>query len=257
MLVGKLSCDECRNGVIATTADGGRSWRVVRETAAPATQLSVVGAQSAWVVVGDELMATADAGVTWEPIADNVVDAWMSSSTSGWAILGSGNAGLVRSTDGGASWVEVQNPCNGETPDLQAIAFPEQEQGWVLCVAEAGAGQQRKHIYATTDAGSQWSETDEGIGSSGYADDIWFNRFGEGWLLESIRGTPYSTDDGGASWTPVAGIASPDISVLYSVSFVDATTGYGLLYSGQATLITTNDGGTTWSTVLKWVDPRA
>jgi hypothetical protein len=128
--------------------------------------------------------------------------------------------------------------------------------GWQLCIGGAAAGSSEKYLFGTADGGVSWtllsmttlgSPTPEpGVGelpNGNAAEALFFTDAEKGWLgLSSPGQNLYHSDDGGVSWSAVAGL-SPGLPVT-AIDFSDADTGTLTTPDGDWT---TADGGATWA----------
>lgn len=157
---------------------------------------------------------------------------------------GGGNKrGIFRTTDGGATWVEVFNHPAG---DLWLHFFDSQ-------VGVCGSGED---IARTDDGGATWtavpaenvpnllpgeiiggSSLSNGIGTSG--NSIWFG---------TNKGRVFKTENRGLTWTAYnTGLGAN--TFLYSFGFIDEKNGLGVFEPSGGTeyyLARTTDGGQTW-----------
>jgi photosystem II stability/assembly factor-like uncharacterized protein len=163
-------------------------------------------------------------------------------STNGTAVGWSGS--IVRSTDGGLSWVPQST---GPAYNLRSVSFADSLHG----IAVGGWEDAERHyfILRTTDGGATWAGEDGG----GFYETSLFGVFlidpntgfavGMLWTPKqpgnAMSGSVFRTTDGGATWTGQFGEGW-----LKSVSFAGVNTGTAVGY-GSAIIHTTN-GGITW-----------
>ena len=124
-------------GQIVHTADGGGSW-VRQELTCPwptcpmrLYALAFTNHQEGWIA-GERLYHTTDGGAHWNEheldIGVDLQDIQFVDAQNGWL---AGDRGLVmRTTDGGANWVLVDNDVSGFT--LRGVSFVAPEQGWFV-----------------------------------------------------------------------------------------------------------------------------
>jgi uncharacterized protein (TIGR03437 family) len=159
---------------------------------------------------------TTDGGVTWTPLTDNQP----SLANGGIAIdpnspdtlyVGTGEenfaydsyygAGILKSTNAGASWTVIPGPFAAARDSVGAIAVSPTNSQLVVCVSRAGG-------WRSTDAGATWTNVLTGApgisvvfdptnGSSVYAT--------LGNISGSSRNGVYHSSDGGATWTALTG----------------------------------------------------
>jgi photosystem II stability/assembly factor-like uncharacterized protein len=147
------------DGTIAGSDDGGATWDV-RESGAAArvSAFWFTGTTTGFAVGADAsgqgvLLATSDAGVSWQirAQANGALDSvTFVDALHGWA---AGAGALMRTTDGGASWVALAPPLpSGNTSAARAtLAFTSDSHGF-LGMNVSGAP-----LYETLDGGNSWN----------------------------------------------------------------------------------------------------
>lgn len=191
--------------------------------------------------------SSANASTGWELILDRPTPAFggmdFVSEDEGWLVAG---AGLLHTTDGGATWEEAAQLSGTD------VDFADADHGWL--VGPSGA------IYGTTDGGETWEEQDSGtnvhlssvvalspnealaIGfGAGFGDDIEY----------PLAGAFLLTTDGGATWGQVE---TPPDSWFREITIVgDSGWALGSGCSGelfcndvQDLLIRSSDRGASW-----------
>ncbi len=131
---------------LATTEDGGATWRVIDQRANSSGGVQFVNPMTGWVLGedGTTILATTNGGASWErqftnfernqPLTDmhfvNEPVGHVLSSTSGNP-CGSGDClKVIRTVDGGNTWGLLGSV---GTPDhVNALSFPDTEHGWVV-----------------------------------------------------------------------------------------------------------------------------
>ncbi|HKR02906.1 MAG TPA: YCF48-related protein [Pyrinomonadaceae bacterium] len=252
------------NGVLLTTEDGGKTWRVSPRPAEDTLRdVYFSDEQNGWLVCErsiydlktvDEprtyLLHTTDGGATWKQVnvigkdADaRLVRALFTDEGRGWAF---GEAGALYTTrDGGASWERQRVPTRHL---LLGGWFLNSEQGWLV-----GAG---ATLLQTVDGGQTWragtllgqaTATNAGADAASSqrvrftAASFVDNR--RGWAV-GAAGRVFNTRDGGRTWSPQDSGVESD---LFDVKFLDAQEGWAA--GAQGTLIHTTDGGKRWTLV--------
>lgn len=248
--VGSSTC----HGLIEKTVDGGARWTVEYRGTLPVESLQFAGPTYGWALVGrdtcspggecdtSDILVTEDGGQTWSPqyrgtkplkavtlTAPGVGWAWQ--GTSSCARVGAPAAAvpppcagrLVRSTDGGTTWV----PSKATSYPVGAIAFAG-ARGWAV---ELGPG-----TAHTTSAGT--------AATLGYP--------------VQMPVTVMTTSDGGASWSNLSQIELPayQAGLEARLAFAGPADGvlsfcqpgsFGMHGSCSLGLFGTSDGGRTWA----------
>jgi len=163
-----------------------------------------------------------DGGLTWTLLnPHSYLDfnkVFFVSTTLGFA---GGEDGLLKTTDGGATWTPV-TIVTGSPPYISDIYFVNANTGYVLTGS----------LYKTTDGGTTWTKVNGLYG----AEKIYY--ISSNTFLVSYSGTVMRTTDGGSTWNTV--LNNSDGVAFYGQN--------GFSYSIYHYDYTTN-GGATWTTV--------
>jgi photosystem II stability/assembly factor-like uncharacterized protein len=276
---------------LLATEDGGKTWQ--QRFAVPQVKqweydltfydIDFISTQEGFGLIhGSSLVHTLDGGRTWHPLpgligsflvgqtpypSDFVYQLDFVDPLHGWAFTR--ERGLVRTLDGGQTWLPIASPCISRD-DLEqlTITFLDASTGWAACHLDGPPGQKVNALFSTQDGGDHWQKLAEAPADvttgatpsapSGwlpeltYSNSISFSDPSHGWLAAS-SGQLYITEDGGRSWTlETQSIQNP--SFLRPQRF-DSSTGLALAgafvggRSGPA-LLRTTDGGRTWEQIL-------
>ena len=161
---------------------------------------------------------------------------------------------LLKSTNGGASWVLVSTAPGGTA--LTSVAIHPTNSSILYVTTE------RKGIWKTTDAGATWTEVSDGIPSS----SSYFTEYVSVTTLEFNPATPstlyagterygvFKTTDSGANWVQMASLSSRLVSTIAvdpnSTSTVYAATrGDNRVASSSDSVYKSTDSGETWTAV--------
>jgi photosystem II stability/assembly factor-like uncharacterized protein len=147
--------------------------------------------------------------------------------------VGSDGPTVVRTSDGGATWLVTAT--NGTTRHLSGVAFADATHGWAVGAEHKG----ENTILATADGGITWARQHSGLAASLTAVDC--TDASHAWAV-GFFGTILVTTDGGATWTAQdSGVADHHLK---DVAFADASHGWAV---GQGTIVATSNGGSTWT----------
>jgi hypothetical protein len=237
------------------THDGGQTWTLTRSS--PIVSLASAG-QSVWALEGScpngcslSLQRSADAGRSWSRVSVPQLDhagfavparlddahGWILA----WGIETQSAATLLRTSDGGASWQVLPQPCTPSLGTSGVVAASSLSNVWVVCGGVPGAGQQLKLLSRSVDGGAHWTTGD--LSSSGYVADLAVTSDSRAWLAFG-RGPLSMTVDGGRTWR--TSIENNDTGMAF-VRFVDPL--HGWTATAQQ-LYRTSDGGSHWVSAL-------
>ena len=146
-------------------------------------------------------------------------------------------ATILRTTDGGASWLE-QLFTNQR---LWSISFPSHSVGWAVGEVPSGKGLMSK----TTDGGVTWNVVDSSSGDKFLC--VQFLDESIGWIggWNDTAGVVTHTTDGGLTWQAHYDM-SLDVNELF---FLDPLNGWDVGENGN--IYRTSDGGASWESVYQ------
>ena len=183
-----------------------------------------------------------------------IQDLTMLDVNNGWAMT---DTGVVRTSDGGATWYNVTPAGLSGTPS--SSFFLDSSTGWV---AVMGADPTTGMLYHTTDSGITWNsaEVPFGGGSIKFTDSM------QGWELIGLGAgmsheavAVYRTSDGGTTWTqvfiddpnaPGTSDSLPFVGDKNGITALDESHGWVTGTEPMDNFIyiyATQDGGTTWT----------
>jgi photosystem II stability/assembly factor-like uncharacterized protein len=262
---------------VELTTDAGRAWSDVTPAglanwtkAAQINGLFALDRNHAWVTIGgiasysqQWLESTANGGRSWHALGRlpdrhlgcsvQFVGPESGTCTAVGSAAGSSSVAIFRTRNGGATWRlmsrsgiyenkprELPGGCDKE------VEFASATVGWAIFICDGGVG---LSLYRTSDGGSSWFPVAV-HGPTGSLDDGY--SFTDSPVLtaahgavgvtigEPARAGVYTTDDGGASWSPMTLPGPP------AGWFLDAVTArHWVLVAGDRLLIT-HDAGRSW-----------
>jgi photosystem II stability/assembly factor-like uncharacterized protein len=259
LVVGTTSCRSCKvahEGVLASTTDGGKTWRIVYRSPHALTGVTTLGSREAWATGANLVIHSTNAGSSWRAVAhQTLAHPTFVTSSLGWAVAGTASkSGIVETVDGGRRWGHLSDPChqklNGLTgADAGASVFSLVDvsllgagHGFAYCVGDGAGGSAPQGLFETFDDGVTWFQrwadvTVEPGGISILAD-------GHGWRWgASDRLT--ATADGGRTWHPLQPGAPSNVDFAWATS---PSAGYVLTAGPDPQLVHTSNG-TAWKVV--------
>ena len=210
-----------------------------------------------WAVGGHgTLLATDDGGRLWRvmrrPTEDAIRDVYFSNEMRGWLVCERSiydlktkeepRTYLLRTTDGGASWKQVNVIGKDVDARLVRALFTDAGRAWAF--GEEGA------LYTTRDGGASWER--QRVPTRNLLLGGWFLNSEEGWLV-GAGATLLQTSDGGETWRtgtlvglePLPAGRTDSRRVRFTAaSFVDNRLGWAV--GAEGCVFTTRDGGRTW-----------
>ena len=227
------------SGKILKTSNGGQEW--IEQTSGTSIDLNSVcfiDINRGWVVGSVDydsgiILGTTNGGINWISQSYDTIQPSLNSvcfvdSIRGWAF---GLHALLRTTDGGHTWIEMEVPGDG----LLAGQFLDLNTGWLSVYV---LGVVHGSIVYTTNGGLDWFYG-EGPPT---ALSIYFVDSNNGWAVghHSMGNISniYNSIDGGRNWiaqSPITG------ATLNSVYFTDANNGWVVGENG--TILHTSNGG--------------
>lgn len=211
---------------------------------------------------------TTDGGTTWTPLTDDQPSLATGSialdpSNPDTIYVGTGEeafsadsyygAGILKSTDGGATWTNVPGPFLRAR--IGELAVHPQDGRTILASSTIG-------LYRSNDAGATWTLVRSGTATSvffepGQANNAWA---AIGSLSGSAANGVYRSTDAGATWMLVPGTSPNEIpsgTAAGRIEIAPAPASPGTVYAAVANasktsmtltgVYSTNDGGKTWT----------
>jgi len=218
-------------GTILKTINGGYNWtNLDLGTSYNLNCIKFTTSNEGWISGDNGIMyKTTDAGVTWQikstGTTANMNSLFFFDSNIGWA-CGSGTNNILRTIDGGDSWILTNYPSN----NFSSVFFSAYYNGWI----GYNGG-----ILKTIDGGYNWTASISGVNTK----SIFFVNDNTG-FASCVNGI-YSTSNAGTNWV-FQKLDSNNFSY-NSVLFTDNNTGYSGGTGG--TLIKTINGGTNWNKI--------
>jgi photosystem II stability/assembly factor-like uncharacterized protein len=243
------------------TTDGGQTWEQ-QETGGPT--VAVAGAaRSVWAVTGHchvepcsfRIRISSDAGRSWlaaqlpAPISSEGMDMARVGDV-GWVVGATaspnGTVSLLRTTNGGRTWEQLQDPCDRFfhygipfKPIFEAHLAPiGARELWLRCTSEPAGGSSEGVLFTSTDAGTRWHLAFEGPSANEL--HVAALSLTNGWETDATAGpwlVRITTD--GRFHRPVVALDSG----WTDFQFVDAR--HGWVATGT-TVYRTSDGGAQW-----------
>ncbi len=268
-----------QGGIVGRTRDGGRTWAFTSGIASegPGTVAYTLNAvyfadtlNGLVAGEGGRIFKSEDGGRNWRLVeygrggASHFFDLEMRDPWNGWAI---GLMGVMKTTDGGETWVPLTRPGGEDEPTWgHAAAFVDEVHGFK--VGQYGV------LEFTTNGGRRWYDHVLTFASNPkpYLFDVHFADPQHGWVVGE-DGTVFRTVNGGASWEhldtglsdakerprPPGSVPGPpgieEIEgplaglFLTRVFFIDERRGWAVGFwsdQGRSVVLGTTDGGDSW-----------
>ncbi len=198
------------------------------------------------------ILFTPDAGETWVRQGQgsaalqgiDVSDIWAVDENNVWA-TGTGNT-ILRTTDGGQTWTQVQPPANLPDAGLSPIYIVNKSDIWIGggC-GTAGNGM----VYKSIDGGSTWTMLDTAFFHKNGIQGLWainpekVYAVGGHYMGGLARGFIGYTLDGGLTWDSISPANNFNKWEWIGVVASENTT---VIYGTKAHYMVSTDGGNTW-----------
>lgn len=204
-------------GLVLRTTNGGQQWDVangaLNEAAASLHMgVSAIDANTATVVGNSKIFRTTDAGTSWtDQTADpdiagvEMQDVFFIDADLGFVVgrdelSAEKHPVILRTADGGGSWVRADVPSSLSFSFLYAVHFADESNGWAVGRGSRDGLTSSAIILHTVNGGVSWTE--QGVGQIGDANtqllDVFFTDAMTGWVVS--ENLVYRTEDGGLTW---------------------------------------------------------
>ncbi len=231
---------------ILKSTDGGANWVIIRDgptgTGSTFFKCFFLNSNTGWLLrsgaSGGYILRTTNGGLTFD--STNVIfsflrDIYFKNALSG--VLCGDGALVMRSTDGGVVWSQIQLPLfQGGMPNLFRISFVG-DYGWTI--GEGGPFNGGRAVWRTTNFGSTW----DSIARVPYPSNqlnysVFFTNFNTGYC-GGTYGYTYKSTNGGFNWyqqnMPIDGFRN---------DFWFANDSLGWVIGGGGYILNTTNGGT-------------
>lgn len=151
------------DNVIMKTTDGGQNWteHKIANLGGKIMQVRFVTPQKGYVVcLFDKLVVTTDGGNTWQVTSPQHNIGYYDISEAGGATYLAGQGKVIKSTNGGTSWIDLPNAPS----DIFAIHFITNETGFAFgrgAYSGGDFGYSYGSIYCTDNGGNTWNGRDD------------------------------------------------------------------------------------------------
>jgi photosystem II stability/assembly factor-like uncharacterized protein len=204
------------------------SIRMIDRESGWAQNVRMVFRTNEWVPNARAIFRTRNGGESWENVSpaglgDSVASFFRDSETAWIASVfeESTNATILRTTDGGRSWIGAELRQSHNIMDC-CLAFPDAHTGWLMLIPDHGMNSSPGDLYRTDDDGANWRKVNSTAGNPYEGDNytkaefesrhaylfcggrIAFRNAATGWLWGSMASTTpgflFITGDGGLTW---------------------------------------------------------
>jgi photosystem II stability/assembly factor-like uncharacterized protein len=253
-----IAPDGSFGGTLYRSSDGGNTWSDVSALDGTSVfDIEFTPDGMAYIGTQDSIRKSTDGGLTWVTLNlgiglnDQVFDVTLDPSNSSviWAgiadAFGSQPVNVMRSTDGGATWVD-RTPPRAQPISGRGIAVDPGDSNTVIVVF--GGDFEGGEVWVTTDGGDSWVDRSAGLPSNPMHAVVYDgNRLlvGGGQRFGSEFVGLYESTDLGMTWTPLHDGTWP-VLVVESIAVDAADTQTILAAIDGSGVNRTTDGGATW-----------
>lgn len=235
--------------VAGSAGAGVRQWTTGGPTGAGVRQLAIDPVTPSTVyMAGYGMWKSTDAGATWSRLPGlgptNIQDVVINPDDSSVLLSGSFDAGVFRSTDGGASWATSNQGLPGVI--VLSLAMDPSTPSTVY------AGLRYQGAHKSTDGGLTWSAINDGIGDNRTITVLAVDPVTPQTVFAGTYDGTFMSVDGGASWSAVSGGLPASSVASIAIDPTDSSVIY-VGMDGQGVSKST-DGGATWNAVNTGLD---
>ncbi|MBJ7353467.1 MAG: hypothetical protein JHC98_01450 [Thermoleophilaceae bacterium] len=229
------------NGDVYATGDAGDSWNkqgvapgsVASNGTAVVRDISFTSVSTGVLSVGNRVMQTVDAGVSWTPVKTADTGAGLFNfeflgTTTGYAV--GDHSDILKTTDSGATWNAVPGDFATRNSELTSLSCADES----ACIATIGSS---SSILRTADGGAHWAAAvlpADAIYAAGFLNGTDAVAVGSG-------GATARSVDAGATWTPTTSVAAGKFTGIRIDSPASA-----LIFGEQGAIARSTDAGKSW-----------
>lgn len=252
------------------TTTGGASWTrsTINEATPGGLSLTFVSSQTGWIEdapdgagagsEGVDILRTDNGGATWTKISTSGqganalptggIKSGLSfvNTATGWATGESAamTPWFYMTHDGGKTWYPKTISGLSSASAYQTAPPAVLGNNGFLPLTVTGSSTPHTILARSSDGGATW--TANGQQSAAFqSSNLYVESSQNAWATDQNSGDVYQTTNGGKTWQKVAS----QTSIYGPLSFISATTGFGLSGRDQTLLKRTDDGGKTWQTI--------
>jgi photosystem II stability/assembly factor-like uncharacterized protein len=253
-----IAPDGSFGGTLYRSSDGGNTWSEVPSLDGTSVfDIEFAPDGTAYLGTQDSIWKSTDGGLSWAVlnlgigVNDQVFDVALDPSLPStlWAAIadafGSQPVNVMRSTDGGATWIN-RTPPLAQPISGRGIAVDPSDSNTVIAVfgGDFGGGQ----VWVTTDGGDSWTDRSAGLPDNPMQAVVYDGArllVGGGQRFGSENVGLYQSTDLGAIWTALHDNTWP-VLVVYAIAIDPSDAQTILVATDGSGVHRTTDGGATW-----------
>ncbi|MBU2492675.1 MAG: T9SS type A sorting domain-containing protein [Bacteroidetes bacterium] len=225
------------------TTDSGFSWDTLSYSSV-FEKMYFTDEQNGIAIGGSSFTKTIDGGINWETKTD-IKTPSLESRLTGLVLKNSnillvGTEGnILRSTDLGENWSQLNSSINFYYASLRGIIFNNESVGYIYGGEYLESSESESILLKTEDKGSSWNRL-----NSPNTDAISLLKTHDNILWASSGTRLFRSDNDGETWADIIDISNNGDWLIRQIEIVDSKK---IIFLGGRRIYTSNDGGNSWT----------
>ena len=244
-------------GQVAMSTDGCATWSAPGyfqlSTSLIYDITTVTGTSKYWTIgrpfgttTTNQILYSSNSGTNWSTKSLGVTGDFFSISmiNENTGYVSGQNNQVLKTTDGGTSWIAKTGPSPVGTSQLYTCDFIDENTGWVFVNFSTVAG---GNVFKTTNGGDNWTQYSTGATSENIYSAEMVNA-NTGFCVMNSSGQPiFRTTNGGVNWTGAT--TTGFTGSIRGITSVDGNTVYACQSFGTSRVAKSTNGGVNWTLI--------